>query len=284
MKKLNFLFRNANAHRPAAFCWISFIAIFLSLGFFSNAVFGQAQLSAAVILKKIDREEKVELTGATISGDLDLTQLSKKYKGGSYGVRRGLVKEFYTKVKAPLILKNCTLDGSIVTRSDERTPGVLKENFVAFDAPVVFENCRFRGVATFESLTFYQSLTIKNCVFEEDLIFEKIHFAGQPVIEGNDIRGRLVNRQTNWSDDTRQLIPPPSQPQGQVTLILQNTSFGSIEIKFGNTKWTLSPLGKSTLVSEDGQEIFLVKNGREERRLLTVTADLEGKTIDIAKL
>ena len=50
--------------------------------------------------------EPIELKGKTIVGDLDFTRLQKKYRGGSYGVRRGVVKEFFTKLRAPLVLRN----------------------------------------------------------------------------------------------------------------------------------------------------------------------------------
>ncbi|MEZ4959928.1 MAG: pentapeptide repeat-containing protein [Saprospiraceae bacterium] len=282
MKNLNhphfhFLSRKFFNHRKRlVFAWLAFGC--------SMGAFAQNTISAAAILEKINRVEKVELDGAIITGDLDFTQLDKKYKGGSYGVRHGFVKEFYTKLQAPLILKNCTLQGAIITRSDQQTPGVLKENFVAFDEEVVFENCRFEETATFEQLTFYQGLTIRNCTFKDDLVFEKVHFSKPPIVEGNTCQGKLVNEKTNWSNEEKQLIPPPVRPGNEVTVILKNPTFRTIEIKFGKTKWSLSPKGESSLLTQVGEEVYLWKDGEKGRLLFTVSRDLDGQTVDVSKL
>ncbi len=282
MKNLNPLFSKLSYFKLSF--WKPFLTVLLLFGFAQASIIGQTKISADAILQKIDREEAVEITDAVITGDLDFTKLEKKYKGGSYGVRVGMVKEFYGKLKSPLVLKNCTVKGDVITRSDEKTPGVLKEYFTAFDANVVFENCRFEGNLSFEQLTFQEGITIRNCVFEENLAFENVHFAKPPMISGNDYKGKLVIEKTNWSEKTEQLIPPPPKDENVVTFTIKNSSLQTIYFKFGKNTWNVSPLGSSGITTSKGEGIYLVKDGKKDRLLFTASAEYDGKTVDITKL
>jgi hypothetical protein len=75
------------------------------------------ELSATDLLKRIDQEKPIKLTNTTINGNLDFTQLERKTRGGSYGGRVGRVKEFFTKLRAPLMLEHCTINGDLITYS-----------------------------------------------------------------------------------------------------------------------------------------------------------------------
>lgn len=249
-------------------------------------VAGRAQttISAGALLAQIERGESVNLEGAIITGDLDFTQLNNKKKGGSYGIRNGAVREYIAQVTAPITLTNCTLQGRIRTRSEEQDGRVRREYFTAFRAPLILENCRLQGDAAFESLTFDEQLTIRNCTFQENLTFEKIHFTTPPVLEENTYRGRLINRETNWPERAKASSPPPAPEEKAVTILLKNPSLAAVEIQFGADRWRLSPLGTSTLQTAAGQKIYLRKDGKRDRLLLTVTPEIAGKTIDVTKL
>lgn len=243
-------------------------------------------IRASEIIAQINKKEPVTISGKTIVGDLDFSRLDKQFRGGSYGVRNGMVKEFYSKLQAPLQLKDCVIKGAVITFSTDKNPGLLKENFVAFDELASFENCRFEQNVTFERLTFYQGLLIKNCIFSEGLTFNKVHFSKPPVITGGNVFDQLKNKDTNWSSDSSTLEPAPSKPDesNTVTLILRNPSLNSIDIRFGRTTWTLAPLGHSSLVTESGTEIYLLKNGKKDRLLLTAAKDMDGEELDMSKL
>ncbi|MEZ4957005.1 MAG: pentapeptide repeat-containing protein [Saprospiraceae bacterium] len=246
---------------------------------------GQA-INASEIIDQINKMEPVEITGKTIVGDLDFSRLDKQFRGGSYGVRNGVVKEFYSKLHAPLQLKDCVIKGAIITFSSDQKPGLLKENFVAFDELASFENCRFEQDVTFERMTFYQGLVIKDCIFQEGLTFNKVHFSKPPVISGGNVLDQLKSKDTNWSSVPSELQPMPPMPNesNSVTLILRNPTLKSIDIRFERKTWTLSPLGYSSLVTEPGTEIYLLKNGKKDRLLLTAAKEMDGEEFDMSKL
>lgn len=259
-----------------------FLIAFALLTFNTSA---QEVVQASDILQMVNKKEKVELEGVTIKGDLDFTSLNKKFRGGSYGVRKGVVKEYFTKLLAPLILKNCTIEGDIITFSENQTPGVLKENFVAFDEVAIFENCQFRGDVTFERMTFYQGIEIRNCTFEQKLNFDRVHFSIAPIIEGGNTMSQLSKRKTNWAE-IRGEIPKKEERDrsNEVTIIFNNDTFKDVQIKFGFTTWNLNPLGKSSLLTDIGTDIYLFEDGKKQRVLLTASKENDGKEFKLSKL
>ena len=241
--------------------------------------------SPAQILQMINRQEAVTLEGATITGTLDFTLLEKQHPSGSYGVRNGQVKRFTAKVKQPLVLKNCTIQGGIRTTREEQNGRLLKEYFTAFDAALVLENCTFQGPLDFEEMAFYGAVVLKNCTFQERVRFEKVHFAIAPTEEGNAFKKQLSIQDTNWNEEEEKLVTPtPKEPDNRVQFTLRNTSLKPISIKFGQTVWNLSPVSTSSLLTEPGQDIYLLYKGKKERLLLTVKPELQGQTVDVAKL
>lgn len=262
---------------------MDFFTILLVLIFFGVQASAQNTISAEEVLERINRGKAVELDGVTIVGDLNFEKLEKKYRGGSYGVRKGVVKEYFTKLRAPLVLKNCRIKGEVITYSETERPGVVRHNFTAFDEKAIFENCIFEEKVTFEKMTFYQSVEFRNCTFEDGLTFSKVHFSQPPTFENNKVDGRLVNRETNWEKE-KSLLSPPAPERETVTVVFKNSSLEDVEIRFDRTTWTLNPLGKSSLLAEPGLEIYLWKNHSKDRLLLTVTEDMEGEVFDVAKL
>ena len=255
---------------------------------FSSVTWCHADTVSAIdLLKRIDGEKPIELKGVSISGDLDFTKLSKKYRGGAYGGRVGRVKEYYTKLRAPLVLEDSTINGAIITFREERQRLLLKENFVAFDAPLVLRRCRIQGEATFESLTFYDKLVIEDCVFEKPVRFEKVHFAQAPEIVRNYFSKGLANRKTNWTRNSDAVITPvKKRPTGNpgLAVTLRNPSSQSVPIQFGDNRWNLSPKGHSTLLAAPGTKVYLTKDGEKKRVLLTITPEIAGQRFDVTRL
>lgn len=249
-------------------------------------------VSAEALLRRINAEESVRIHGKRIVGDLDFTALDNKYPGGSYGVRIGRVREIFTKLKSPLHLEDCVIDGAIITFTEERKRLLLKENFVAFDGPLILRRCRFLGPVTFERLTFYNEVVIEDCVFEKPVRIEKVRFIRPPTIGGNRFVDGIVHRDSNWS-------PIPDQPrtagaetpkdgasdsdETDISIVLKNPSSRSVAIQFGKDRWNLSPHGSSTLRTAPGTSVYLLRNGKKDRLLLTVTPDIAGKTVDVTR-
>ncbi|MEO1260279.1 MAG: hypothetical protein AAFZ15_15900 [Bacteroidota bacterium] len=251
-----------------------------------NASAQNERIAATDILDKINKAQPVEISNKTIVGDLDFTTLKKKFRGGSYGVRKGVVKEYFTKLLAPMTLKNCIIEGEIITFSEDQKPGILKENFVAFDQLAVFENCQFQSDVTFERMTFYQGIEIKNCTFVKSLKFDRVHFAVAPLIEGGNALSKLINRKTNWDGMSKELPTPEKweEDENVVTLILNNNTASEVQIRFDRTTWNLSPFGKSSLITEIGTEVHLLKKGKKERVLITAAKEMDGQEFKISQL
>lgn len=252
---------------------------------------GQAETSitAADLLKQIDEERPLRISEATITGDLDFTRLKRKTRGGSYGGRVGQVKEFFTKLRAPLVLEDCVIEGGIITFREERKHLLLKENFVAFDAPVTLRRCHVHGQVDFERLTFYSHVIIEDCIFDQEVRLEKVRFSKPPTIRRNEFKKGLIDRETNLKEKPeaeRQVARKKEKPMEnpRIPVVLKNPSRRSVAIQFGKEKWTLSPRGSSTLQAVSGTKVYLTKNGKKLRVLFTVTPGVAGETFDVTRL
>ncbi|MGK0184912.1 MAG: hypothetical protein ACI9R3_000686 [Verrucomicrobiales bacterium] len=259
------------------------------VGYFIVGTIQAETITAADLLQRIDGEKPVRIASATITGDLDFTRLKRKTRGGSYGGRVGQVKEFFTKLKAPLLLEDCVIEGGIITFREERKRLLLKEYFVAFDAPLTLRRCQVRGAVDFERLTFYGNVVIEDCVFDEKVRFEKVHFSKPPTILRNGFKKGLIDRETNLKEKPkteRRVAAKKEQPAAafDIPVVLKNPSRRAVAIQFGKEKWTLSPKGTSTLQAASGTKIFLIKKGKKDRVLLTVTPEIAGETFDVTRL
>jgi hypothetical protein len=235
-------------------------------------------------MKEINDGKPIQYENVTIRGDFDFTLIQNKSKGGSYGIRGGVAKEYIGKVTAPVMFKNCVFLGEVITFSESRVPGVRKENFTWFEAPVTFKGCTFQERAQFLRMNIRGLLKIEDCVFEDDIRFDRIGFAQTPIFKDNDIKGSFTNKRTNWLSEAVSLKSEKPRPANAVNVNLKNSSFKKINIKFGSNKWTLSPLGTSGLDTHVGQKIYLLKKGENEEILLKVTKAMDGQTIDVSKL
>jgi hypothetical protein len=235
-------------------------------------------------MKEINDGKSIEYENVTIRGDFDFTLIQKKSKGGSYGIRGGVAKEYIGKVTAPVMFKNCVFLGEVITFNENRLPGVRKENFTWFEAPVTFIGCTFQERAQFLRMNIKGLLKIEDCVFEDDIRFDKIGFAQTPIFQNNDIKGSFTNKRTNWLSEAVSLKSEKPRPANAVTVNLKNASLKKVNIKFGSNQWTLSPLGTSGLNTYVGQKIYLLKKGENKEILLEVTKAMDGQTIDVSKL
>lgn len=262
----------------------------LASALIAQALNGMAEaprMPASDVLLRIDTEEPITIQGAHIEGDLDFTQLNKKTPGGSYGARVGMVKEFYTKLRAPLTLEDCVIEGGIITFREERRRLLLKEFFVAFDAPLILKRCRIQGPAVFERLAFYDEVVMEDCVFEDELRFEAVRFSKAPQVSGSEFLEGLTNKKTNWDPEKEELKASEdqkSEAQPSITLVLRNPSSQDVPIQFADNRWNLSPHGDSTLSAAIGTKIYLTGPGQRKRELLTVTREVAGQIIDVTRM
>lgn len=257
--------------------------LFAGLILFMFSLDAQTHIQSDQIIQEINDGKSVQYENVTIRGDFDFTLIQKKSKGGSYGIRGGVAKEYIGKVMAPVTFINCTFLGEIITFKENRVPGVRKENFTWFEAPVTFRGCTFQERAQFLRMNIRGLLTIEDCVFEDDIRFDRVGFAQTPIFGNNDIKGSFTNKRTNWLSEAVSLKSEKPRPANAVNVNLKNSSFKKINIKFGSNKWTLSPMGTSGLETFVGEKIYLVKKGEPKEILLEVTKEMDGKTIDVSK-
>ena len=68
-----------------------FLVLFLCIGF-SFTHIAQTHVQADVVMEEISKGEPVSYENLTIRGNLDFTLINNKSRGGSYGVRNGIVR------------------------------------------------------------------------------------------------------------------------------------------------------------------------------------------------
>ncbi len=263
------------------------LSILAALALTTGSISAVETMPAADVLLRIDTEELVTIKNAMIQGDLDFTQLRRKTPGGSYGGRVGVVKEYYTKLKAPLILEDCVIDGSLITFREDRRRLLLKEFFVAFDASLILRRCRITGPVTFERLTFYDGLILEECEFEDEVRIEKVRFSKTPQINKNTYHKGLVNQGSNWDEITGKLTEGDdklTKKDDSIAIVLRNPSANDIPIQFEDNKWNLSPKSVSNLRAAPGVKIYLTERGEKKRELMTLTPEMAGQIFDVTRL
>jgi hypothetical protein len=263
------------------------LSVLAALALTMSSTSALESMSAADVLLRIDTEEPITIKKATILGDLDFTQLRRKTPGGSYGGRVGVVKEYYTKLKAPLILEDCIIDGSLITFREDRRQLLLKEFFVAFDASLVLRRCRITGPVTFERLTFYDQMILEECEFEDEVLIDRVRFSKNPKISQNTYRKGLVNKGSNWDEKTGQLTEGDEKllkKDNSIVIVLRNPTAKDVPIQFEDSKWNLSPRSTSNLRAAPGTIIYLTERGQKKRELMTLTPEMAGQIFDVTRL
>jgi hypothetical protein len=257
--------------------------IYLFLLFTSSLyVSGQTVYQADDIIQQINNKETVQISDAVINGDLDFTQMKKKYKGGRYGIRGGIAQEYFTRIEAPLTFANCVFTGDIITRSEVKVGREKKENFTTINAAMTFADCAFDGLVTFESIGISEVLTFRSCIFKKTLRFEHASFDKEPVLEDNVYQEKFINQNTNWDANKDRKTNHPSIADDMVSITLHNPTIRSIKIIFDEKHWNLSPFGKSGITSSVGTKIYI--DGKDGKRLaMTLDKDMDTQIFDISK-
>ncbi len=233
----------------------------------------------------ISDRETINISDATIIGDLDLTTMDQKYKGGRYGLRKGIAQEYFTRVQAPVNFSNCTFTGSLITKSEVVEGRITKENYSSINAPVTFADCVFQDKLNFQDMRIKETLSFTNCKFEKAIKFSSVHFEKTPIFENNQVKSGFVNTKTNWEMDKSTIeIPEPYVRNPNLVMVeLKNPTMKDIEIIFNGTKWTLSPKGTSGLEREAGTQIYLLED-RKKRLILTLDKSMDQSVVDVSKL
>lgn len=150
----------------------------------SMLVNAQGTIDAKQVFNQINSGQKAAYVEATISGDLDLTELSTK-RIKEKNSRWGGQNAYESKVKVPLIFKNCRFTGSVIAfklmskdGSNRRILGIEIEGsnhdvYTAdFEDEVIFDNCVFEGETQFKYSDFARTVRFTGCRFKKNANFK----------------------------------------------------------------------------------------------------------------
>lgn len=164
----------------------------------------QPTVSASDIIEKINRNEAISYQNATITGDLDLTNLAnrREIREGNWGDSR----QFLSVVAVPLSFKNCTFTGKFLAYYTDKQDGrkLLSSNNTVYNADfteaVLIENCRFNDDAAFKYSNFNQQALFSENTFREEALFKYAKFRNGADFSGSTFRGYADFKYTTFSE------------------------------------------------------------------------------------
>jgi len=141
--------------------------------------YAQKEVTAKEIFAAMNHRQSVQYDGVTITGDLDLTELSnRKIKKQSHGW-----EEIKTIVEVPVVFRNCTFKGDVIAYKhlrDGKSSRILNIDLgdggttysTDFREGVVFENCNFGGDSEFKYSTFSKNVNFSGSKFQNQANFK----------------------------------------------------------------------------------------------------------------
>jgi uncharacterized protein YjbI with pentapeptide repeats len=159
------------------------------------AAWAQKTVDAKEIMAKINRKEVISYENATITGDLDLTELANKRRAND---SRWVENEAYESVvEIPVTFRNCTFKGLFlaykhVDKEGRKWTGDGITYATHFTEAVTFENCTFEKASEFKYSEFKQRALFTGTGFKEEANFKYAKF--RAAANFNDVRfGSLGN-------------------------------------------------------------------------------------------
>ncbi|MFN8353339.1 MAG: pentapeptide repeat-containing protein [Spirosomataceae bacterium] len=187
---------------------------FLIAGLLVVALFSHAQgvIDAKKIVDQINSGQKAAYIEATISGDLDFTELATK-RLVEKNSRWGGQNAYKSKVKVPLLFKNCRFTGNVLAYKVLSTDGSPRrilgfevdgnnsEVYTAdFEDEVIFENCTFEGETQFKYSDFDRQARFTDCRFSKAANFKYAHLNTNAYFTGSKFGGYADFKYTEFDD------------------------------------------------------------------------------------
>ncbi|WP_420150145.1 pentapeptide repeat-containing protein [Spirosoma sp.] len=170
-----------------------------------SSVMAQTMVDAKEIIAKINRKESVSYQNATITGDLDLTNLAnrKEVRDGNWGD----TPHYLSVVDVPLSFKNCTFKGKFLAYRTENEEGkILKTDNIVhnanFSEAVTVENCQFEGDATFKYSHFSQRAIFTENTFRNVALFKYAEFRNAADFSGSNFHGYADFKYTKFDESS----------------------------------------------------------------------------------
>ncbi|AUD05483.1 pentapeptide repeat-containing protein [Spirosoma pollinicola] len=182
--------------------------LLLSLLFASLAVapvLAQSTVDAKDIIAKINRKESVSYQNATITGDLDLTDLANRRESreGGWGDSR----QFLSVVEVPVTFKNCKFTGKFLAyRTEDSDRKLIKTNNIVYNADfregVTIEGCTFEKDAAFKYSIFDQRAIFTNNTFKDIALFKYSKFRNAADFSGSTFRDYADFKYTKFDESS----------------------------------------------------------------------------------
>ena len=150
-------------------------AIILAFMLVSVSAFAQSRVNAKDILKDIDNGKAVNIRGAEIVGDLDLTTIQDKVPDKNNKPSRHSTKVFWYHVRSPLSFTDCTFKGDVIAyfHDDKKN----ETHNAVFHADVSFQGCEFQGISAFKYSKFHEGADFTKTSYHKEALFKYTNFS-----------------------------------------------------------------------------------------------------------
>ena len=199
------------------------VAIFLAFMFLSVSAFAQSRVNAKDILKSIDEGKAVNIKGAEIVGDLDLTSIQDMEPDKNNKRSRNSTKLYRYHVRSPLSLVDCTFkDDVIAYYHDDRK----NETHIAiFHDETSFQGSEFQGKSAFKYSKFHEGADFTKTIYHKEALFKYTEFSTE-----------VSFADSRFSNDAN----------FKYTKFPEKVDFGNVEFQdLANFKYTKFPKGVS---------------------------------------
>lgn len=159
-----------------------FLTLIATLILISSA-FGQTPsktISAEKIIKQVEKGKKVSYENVIVTGDFDLSNLSKRTNDATYPENGKTARVYTATIKHPISFKNVVFTGNVDFFRKDEDAKEIKEYRISFADAVAFENCTFNLTADFELTNFDSGISFANSVFKVQPSFVRVGLQKKP--------------------------------------------------------------------------------------------------------
>ena len=179
-------------------------ALILAFMFLSVSAFAQSRVDAKDILKSIDDKKPVNIRGAEIIGDLDLTTIQDMEPDKNNKRSRNSTKLFRYHVRSPLSLINCTFKGDVIAyyHDDKKN----ETHIAIFHDDTSFQGCEFQGVSAFKYSKFHEGADFAKTTYHKEALFKytefstEVGFAGSTFLNDANFKYTKFPEKVDFSD------------------------------------------------------------------------------------
>jgi hypothetical protein len=160
------------------------------------------KISAREILQALADGMEIQLTGCTVSGELNLNSLflpEENYAKQELAVRQGARGQIIT-FRQPINFNACIFENDVFFASPWNAPGLLS---VIFEKDVFFNSSVFAGPVRFSEVFFMGTAGFDGCEFRRVVCFRKAVFAGRAMFRTANFDGYGLFNQCRFEQDAR---------------------------------------------------------------------------------